>query len=431
MVALAWSESPTWYSITKKQTTNISTWALWLTSLDNGHWWIALCHGACSQACCFAYFVCFGTGCTPWELSNKHGAVLFRARQTLDEERSWSHAQQEQPPQSLAWSSPLNPISYSDHSFRKSQMLLSTPLSTSTGWQWVGLVPVSCMDWVSLMDTGRESLLGKTVRMKKCPEEESHKTKWPVCLTDQYGMQALPWISDTFCFHFKESMSRVKSQRVNPCKRGFFCCCFLACFFYIWESIYRCCLGFILLAEALRNRSLKIHNFLCENVHHICLCSEELDLICSSAEGCSEGKSITPPKHCKQRHPGVGGVLGGLQAAQQHELGKGWSSLAITGLLVGHSGQNRGSCDWICIRAPAGSNAAWHIQFAERSFLYFCLMACGEIRSVVWLSPVVNLKPDMIKTWRGRWGFGTHWNQRWWLISHIKAPISPSVIIKI
>lgn len=312
MVALAWSESPTWYSITKKQTTNISTWALWLTSLDNGHWWIALCHGACSQACCFAYFVCFGTGCTPWELSNKHGAVLFRARQTLDEERSWSHAQQEQPPQSLAWSSPLNPISYSDHSFRKSQMLLSTPLSTSTGWQWVGLVPVSCMDWVSLMDTGRESLLGKTVRMKKCPEEESHKTKWPVCLTDQYGMQALPWISDTFCFHFKESMSRVKSQSVNPCKRGFFCCCcFLACFFtsenqFIGAAWVSYCL--------LKPWEIEVWKYTISFVKTCITFVYVLKSLIWSAAVLRDALKAnpSPPKRCKQRHPGVGGVLGGL-----------------------------------------------------------------------------------------------------------------------
>lgn len=273
MAALAWSESPTWYSITKKQITNISTWALWLTSLDNGHWWIALCHGACSQACCFACFVCFGTGCTPWELSNKHGAVLFRARQTLDEEWSWSHTHQQQPPQGLAWSSPLNPISQSKHSFREEPNALLNTTQHLHGMAMSG-TGASELHGLSVTDGHRAWVTAGKDSENKERSRRGKTTK----LNDHHVLQTSMecrhflciWISDTFCHQFKES--------VLPCKRFLFACLF---YFYIWESIYRCCLGFKLPAEALPNRSLKIQNFLCENVHHICLCSEDLDLICS------------------------------------------------------------------------------------------------------------------------------------------------------
>lgn len=67
-----------------------------------------------------------------------------------------------------------------------------TPLSTSKGQQWVGQVPLSSTDQVSLMDTGTELLMGKTLGVKGEVQKRENRKSKSESLKDEYETQIIP-----------------------------------------------------------------------------------------------------------------------------------------------------------------------------------------------------------------------------------------------
>lgn len=71
-------------------------------------------------------------------------------------------------------------------------MPFPTPFSTSKGQQWVGQVSLSSTDQVSLMDTGTELLMGKTLGVKGEVQKRENRKSKSESLKDEYETQIIP-----------------------------------------------------------------------------------------------------------------------------------------------------------------------------------------------------------------------------------------------